>query len=212
MFAYLDHHRAFCEHLWSLHGLDVSWDGQGASPLRRRPLQAAMEFFGRRPDLVIGSSVRLKKGGLEIGLFRDGRDIQVMVCKDGTMLVSGHRPLQCADFMISEKTVTEAFLREVRKVLPLGGCTPTLSMRTDTDVLFQDPFEGFEALRLEGAGGPNPRLLVGRSSFLSNFHAYHDVSDLPEDIYRDQQLTDKSRLRDLVDAYIEERSALTSPC
>lgn len=124
MIFYLTHHRAFCEELGRLHALDVSWDGRGSVPLRRKPLQSAMELFGRRPDLTIGSQVTLNRGGVEITLFRGGRDLLIHICKSGSVVISGHRPGLQPDFIFcGQPHVPEApdgirsvfFRRDVRK-------------------------------------------------------------------------------------------------
>jgi len=212
MTIYLAHHRSFCEQLGRMHSLGVSWDGKGSIPLKRKPLQAAMELFGRRPDLTIGSKVRLDRGGLEIALFRGARDIQMQICKLGSVLISGHRPGSPPDFMMSSSTVTEPLLAKIEEMVPSVAGVPFLSPKKKSDVILKTPFEGFVVLRLEKSGSPPEcRLLIGREGPVSDLYAYHDAIDLPEDIYQDQPLTGQSGLRDLVTAYIRERCECCSP-
>lgn len=212
MTLYLAHHRAFCEELGRLHSLGVSWDGKGSIPLKRKPLQAAMELFGRRPDLTIGSKVALDRGGVEIALFRGARDLQIQICRAGSILVSGHRPGSPPDFMISGNAVTEGLLERIEEVVPSTEGVPFLSRKIETDVILRIPFEGFVVLRLKKAElMTDCRLLIGREGPVSDIYAYHDAVDLPEDIYQDQPLTGQSALRALVGAYIRERCKSCAP-
>jgi hypothetical protein len=50
------------------------------------------------------------------------------------------------------------------------------------------------------------QLLIGRQGLLSDIYAYHDVADLPEDIYVEQPLTGQCGLKALVKAYSKARS------
>lgn len=212
MTVYLAHHRAFCEELGRLHALGVSWDGNGSIPLRRKPLQAAMELFGRRPDLTIGSKVALDRGGVDIALFRGARDLQIRICKAGSLLVSGHRPGSPPDFMISGSAVTEGLLEKIESMVPSSEGAPFLSRKIETDVILRIPFEGFVVLQLKKAELMSEfRLLIGREGPVPDLYAYHDVVDLPEDIYQDQPLTGQSALRTLVTAYLGERCKSCAP-
>lgn len=212
MTVYLAHHRAFCEELGRLHALGVSWDEKGSIPLKRKPLQAAMELFGRRPDLTIGSKVLLDRGGVEISLFRGARDLQIRICKAGSILVSGHRPGSPPDFMLSDSAVTEELLKKIECMVPTADGLPFLSRKIESDVTLRIPFEGFVVLRLKKAGLMSDcRLLIGREGPVEGLYAYHDAIDLPEDIYQDQPLTGQSALRTLVAAYIRERCKSCAP-
>ena len=212
MTVYLIHHKAFCEELGRLHALDVSWDGCGAVPLKRKPLLAAMLLFGRRPDLTLGAKVRLDRGGVEVTLFRCGRDVHITLCKAGSVLVSGHRPGAAPDFLISATTITETLIRQISDVLPTEVGVPFLSEKSETDVLLRTPFENFVVLRLRKDEDGRPcQLLIGRQGLLPDTYAYHDAADLPEDIYVDQPLTGQSCLKDLVKAYSKERSGSYEP-
>lgn len=212
MADYLAHHRAFCEELGRLHSLEVSWDGNGALPLKRKALVAALELFGRRPDLTVGSKIRLHRGGAEISLFRTGRDVQISLCKDGCVLVSGHRSALAADVMTSDLGVTEPLLERLRDAIPDRASVPALSRRRETDVVLASPFDDFVLLRLrEGSKSDRKSLLIGRRSLVDDLYAYHEAQELPEDVYVDQPLTGQVGLRDLVSAYLRERCDRYSP-
>jgi hypothetical protein len=212
MTVYLTHHKAFCEELGRLHALDVSWDGCGAVPLKRKPLLAAMLLFGRRPDLTLGAKVCLDRGGIDISLFRGARDIQITLCKAGSVLISGHRPGMAPDFLISSSTITESLIRQVSEVIPSGTDLPFLSKKTEEDVSLEIPFEKFVVLRRQkvDVNGPN-KLLIGREGLVQGVYAYHDVAHLPGDIYVDQPLTGEINLKELVKAYVQERSSSHAP-
>lgn len=202
----LAHHRAFCETLSRFHALDVGWDGHGAIPLRRKALLAALELFGRRPDLTIGARVRLDRGGVEVTLFRGGRDLLILICKAGSFLIFGHRSGMKQDVILSVPSLTETAFEKMEHALPSGLRAPFLSRRTEGDLLLSVPFEGFSVLRLERSETVSERrLLIGREGPVDNVYAYHDACDLPRDLIADQPLTGKTRLRDLVLAYLQER-------
>lgn len=212
MADYLAHHRAFCEELGRLHSLGVSWDGNGALPLKRKALVAALELFGRRPDLTVGSRLRLHRGGAEISLFRAGRDVQISLCKDGSVLISGHRSGLATDVLISDQGVTEALLERLRDAIPDRASVPALSRRRETDVVLASPFDDFVLLRLrEGSKSDRKSLLIGRLTLVDDLYAYHEAQELPEEVYVDQPLTGQVGLRDLVTAYLRERCDLYSP-
>ena len=207
MSAYLKHHRAFCDGLAQLHDLEVSWDGMGGMPLRKKALQSAMELFGLRPDLTLGTEVRIVRGGLEAGMFRCGRDIQVQICSARTVLVSGHLPRRRPDVLISMKAVSRAALAELEASIPYSSDSPLLDHARPDEVTFSIPFDGFKMMRLiPGSGQGECRLLVGRGSRHSpGLYAYHDAFDLPEDLFVDQPLAGGSRLSDLICGYVRER-------
>lgn len=202
---YLHHHRAFCEHLGKLAGLEVSWDGNGALPLKRKALHSAMELFGRRPDLTIGSDVILARGGLEISLFRGGRDVQVHISKEGKLIISGHRPEIRSDFIISESIINDRLLNALEREVPFNRGCPHLDFMRDEDLSLQVPFNNFSFVRLVSSNKKEiPELLIGRSAFLSGVYALHEISDIPADLIRDQPLSNQTRLKELVDAYLAE--------
>lgn len=212
MTFYLTHHRAFCEELGRLHALDVSWDGRGSVPLRRKPLQSAMELFGRRPDLTIGSQVTLNRGGVEITLFRGGRDLRIHICKSGSVVISGHRPGLQPDFTLTDGMVSETLLNDLGEAAPGEQGTPLLAQKIEDDLTLQTPFEGFSVLRLRKGETPSDcQLLIGRGGPVRGLYAFHDAIDLPDDIYQDQPLTGQNGLLSLVNAYLQERRGRLSP-
>lgn len=202
MSIYLSHHRTFCENLFVLHNLEVSWDGNGGLPLRRKALQAATEIFGRRPDLAIGSRVDLSRGGLRVGLFRDGRDLTILIYPLGQVRLARHLPRQRPDLELFEKVVCERVFAKLEQAAPSSGAIPLLDVSHPEDVFFTDPFEGFEVLRLEdnAEAGAN-RLLMGRRSHSPHVYAFQEISELPQDLIRDQPVTGQTRLLDLISAY-----------
>lgn len=205
MSFHLTHHRAFCENLGRLSGLEVSWDGHGALPLKRKALQAAMELFGRRPDLTIGSRTVLRRGGLDINLFRGGWEIQVQICQLGRVMISGRDPGRRPDFMISEKIVTEPLLGALRDLVPVGDGLPILDRTSRADTVLQQPFEGFVVLRLHVESSMTvQRLMVGREGPAKDLYAYHDALDLPDEVWVDQPLTGQTKLGDLISSYVME--------
>jgi hypothetical protein len=209
MNLYLEHHRAYCDGLSRLHDLEVSWDGLGGLPLRKRALQSAMELFGQRPDLAIGAEVGLSRGGLEVGLFRSGRDLRVQICAAGTVVVSGNFPRRRPDVLISMRTVSRAGVAVLEELLPFATGGPVLDHDRPDDVTFLRPFDGFCVMRLiPGTGGVDFRLLIGRRSLIPGVYAYHDAADLPEDLYVDQPLAGGARLSDLIAGYLRELAAL----
>lgn len=211
MDVYLDHHRAFCENLARLNMLSVSWDGGGGLPLRRKALQSAVELFGRRPDLAIGSMSELKKGGVKIGLVRDGCDISVLICPLGTISISRHRPKNKPDIEYFAKHVEQRLLDILSEAVPAFS-GPRLDLWREEDHLFSEPFEGFELLRLHRCGeGRGRTILIGRRSYSDGVFAFHDARDLPVDIYRDQILCGTTRLSDLINAYHRERDRDPEP-
>lgn len=206
MNVYLEHHRTFCDELARLHDLEVSWDGRGSMPLRKKALQAAMELFGQRPDLTLGCEVNILRGGLEAGLFRSGRDLRVKICIAGTVLVSGHLPRRRPDVLISMKTVSRAGLAELEAAIPYGRVTPVLDHARADDVTFSMPFDNFTMMRLIPGSGPGEcRLLVGRRGFMPGHYAFHDAFELPEDLFVAQPLAGGACLSDLISGYFKER-------
>lgn len=207
MDLYMEHHRSFCENLARLNMLPVSWDGRGGLPLRRKSLQATVEIFGRRPDLTIGSVVELKRGGLRIGLIRDGRDITLLICAQGTVSLSRHLPQSRPDIELFTKAVEEPLFETLARAVPMFS-GPRLDSSRPEDHPFSEPFEGFELLRLfRGDDQRDRRILVGRRTHSEGVFAFHDARDLPTDIFRDQILCGTTRLSDLLSAY-RETSAL----
>lgn len=212
MSLYLQHHRLFCEQLAHLHEIGVSWDERGSMPLRRKALQAALEFFGQRPDLALATELNLVRGGLDVGLFRDGRDVRIQFCASGTFVLSAHRPRQRPDVLISGKLVTRALVREVCHRISHDTGVPTLDVQGSDDVGLQDPFSGFVLLRLiPGAGPGECRLLIGRETLMPDLYAFQDVIDLPEDLYDDQLLSGGARLRTLIEGYRRDRLREAEP-
>jgi hypothetical protein len=205
MDVYLDHHRAFCENLARLNMLPVSWDDRGGLPLRRKALRSAFEVFGRRPDLAIGSVCELKRGGLKIGLVRDGCDITLLICPLGTIGLSRHRPRSKPDIEYFAKLVEQPLFELLDEAVPVFS-GPRLDRGGEEDHPFSEPFEGFELLRLDRSGEDRGgRILIGRRSYSDGIFAFHDAKDLPSDIYRDQILCGTTRLSDLINAYHRER-------
>lgn len=207
MTLYLRHHRAFCENLTSLHDLEVSWDGKGGVPLMKRALLSAMELFGHRPDLVIGSKAELlQRGGLHVGLFRNGRDVSIQFCAKGSVRVSCHKPKMRPDFTASHSMVTSGLLSALETALPYHPDHLNLDVEQEDDVRLIVPFEGFNILRLRKSNLPGEcRLYMGRTGFLPGLYAFQDAFDLPEDLPVNQPLTDTSCLSDLMKAYRAER-------
>jgi hypothetical protein len=203
MDVYLEHHRSFCENLARLNMLPVSWDGKGGIPLRKKALQSAIEVFGRRPDLTIGSAVELKRGGLKIGLIRDGRDINLLICAQGTVSVSRHLPRSRPDIEYFTKGVDEPLFDILVQAAPIFA-GPRLDRLRPEDHRFTEPFEGFDLLRLARREDQRDRkILVGRRTCSEGIFAFHDARDLPTDIFRDQILCGQTRLSDLITAYRE---------
>jgi len=203
----LRHHRAFFENLGQLHDLEVSWDGKGGMPLMKKALLSAMEFFGRRPDLIFGSKADpILRGGLQVGLFRGGMDVCVQFCPKGSIQVSCHKPKKRPDFMVSHGMVTSALLKKVETFLPFGVGDLMLDVEQEGDVLLTTPFDGFKVLRLRKNDVPGGcRLFMGRTGAIPGLYAFHDALDLPEDLPFDQPLTGWDRLSDLMAAYRAER-------
>ncbi|PTX52637.1 hypothetical protein IQ03_03907 [Gemmobacter caeni] len=211
MDVYLEHHRSFCENLARLNMLPVSWDEKGGLPLRKKALQAAIEIFGRRPDLTIGSVVDLKRGGLKIGLIRDGRDITLLICAQGTVSLSRHLPRTRPDIELFAKAVEEPLFETLTRAVPLFT-GPRLDRGRKEDHPFTEPFEGFELLRLFRRDDPRERrILVGRRTHSEGIFAFHDARDLPTDIFRDQILCGTTRLSDLLTAYQETSASDPEP-
>jgi len=211
MDVYLEHHRSFCENLARLNMLPVSWDGRGGIPLRRKALQASVEIFGRRPDLTIGSVVDLKRGGIRIGLIRDGRDITLLICAQGTVSVSRHLPRSRPDIEHFTKGVDEPLFSALAAVAPMFS-GPRLDRMRSEDHLFTETFEGFELLRLARRDDQRDRkILVGRRTSSQGVYAFHDARDLPTDIFRDQILCGTTRLSDLISSYRETPAADPEP-
>jgi hypothetical protein len=210
MTLYLRHHRAFCENLNRLHDLEVSWDGKGGMPLMKKALLSAMELFGHRPDLVVGSRVELfQRGGLLVSLFRNGRDVSILFCGKGSVRVSCHRPKMRPDFTVSHAMVTSGMLTTLETPLPFNTADITLDVEQSNDVRLVSPFDGFNILRLRKSAIPGEcRLYMGRTGFLPGLYAFQDAIDLPEDLPVDQPLTDTSCLSDLMKAYRKERLSL----
>ena len=205
MSVYLEHHRVYCDGLSRLNELGVSWDGLGGVPLRRKALQSAMELFGQRPDLTIGAEVGLVRGGMEVGLFRSGRDLRVQICAAGTVVVSGHFPRRRPDVLISMRTVSRAGIAELEAAIPFASGRPILDHVRPDDVSFLIPFDGFCVMRLiPRTGTAECRLLIGRRSLVTGLYAYHDAADLPEDLFVDQPLPGGARLSGLISGYLRE--------
>ena len=175
-------------------------------PLRKKALQTAMEFFGQRPDLAIGAAVRIVRGGLEVSLFRCGRDLRIHISSVGSFLLSGHRPLRRPDLMITKNVVTRSLLDEIEAVIPYDETIPLLDRMGEGDVNLRDPFDGFGVMRfIPGQHEGDCRLLIGRDSVVGGLYAFQDALDLPEDLFRDQPLAGGSRLSDLLAGYVRER-------
>jgi hypothetical protein len=213
MAIHLQHHRAFCENLGHLHDIGVSWDGEGSKPLQKRSLQAAMEFFGRRPDLAIGAKTGLVRGGgVQVGLFREGRDITILICPKGSVRISRHRPRMRPDFTLYQEVVNTEVFRTLEDALPCAEDTPLLDYLSDGDVRLPSPFDGFMILRLAKSDTLGCcRLYMGREGPVPDLYAFHDAIHIPEDLPVDQTLTGQARLSDLLAAYRVERSQARVP-
>lgn len=209
MTFYLRHHRAFCDNLGRLHDLEVSWDRKGGMPLMKKALLSAMEFFGRRPDLMIGSKAELiQRGGLEISLFREGMDVSVQFCPKGSVRVSCHRPKKPPDFTAYHNMVTSVLLENFEAFLPFGVGDLMLDVHQEGDVLLTVPFDGFQVLRLRKSDTTGEcRLFMGRTGVVPDLYAFQDALELPEDLPLDQPLTGWARLSDLMVAYRAERAS-----
>jgi len=201
---FLDHHRAFCENLARLNQLDVSWDGRGAIPLRKKALQSAVEIFGRRPDLAIGATVVLSKGGLNVSILRGGRDVNLVICPLGTVRLSRHLPRSRPDLEIFVKLVDERLIDALRDVIAFFE-DPFLDRARLEDHQLAEPFEGFDILRLHAQDSPEEKtILFGRRTYAEGIYAFHEMRELPADIFRDQVIYGQTRLSELLASYHED--------
>lgn len=186
MNIYLRHHRCFSETLRRLSALDVGWDGHCGSPLKRKTLFSATEFFACRPDLTLGAHAELTlRGGLTVTLFRDGCDVTIQFCTEDSIHVSRLSPEKTPTLEIFFKKINADALGELAPEIP-EETAPIIDFMASDDEVVGPEREGFCAVRLASKG----EMLVGRRTCMRGVIAFHPVSDVPDEITREQRLSD----------------------